>query len=124
MTENETNRGFQGVREVSSGHLSFSELAREVFGMSLLKLRNNYPFFDGEFYNPASGDLMPVIDLEDMLSHYCSEANSPVFLGTMTQSAGYATPQSWMRAVTSVGSRWPIPQNGPASSWWMEQSSY
>jgi len=93
-------------------------MARNVFGTSPSRLRNEYPFFD---YRCESGDLMPVIDLEDMMSEDYSAVHSPVFLGTMAQSAGYSTPQSFIKA---VGSHWYIPGSGPAGTLMMAQSSY
>jgi hypothetical protein len=76
MPENEINRGFQGLSEVCSGYVSFQGIARKVFGTSPSRLRNEYPFFDLEHYRCESDDLMPVIDLKDMMGEYYSVVHS------------------------------------------------
>ena len=65
--------------------------------------------------------LIPLNDLQDIMTE-CFPGKRPVFIGTMANSAAYATVATFKRAVTSVGSPWLIPQD--KAVWWMEQSSY
>jgi len=52
--------------------------------------------------------LIPLNDLQDIMTE-CFPGKRPVFIGTMANSAAYATVATFKRAVTSVGSRWLIP---------------
>jgi hypothetical protein len=135
MNSAQTSGDFAGL-EVSSGFYSFARVAKQIFGVSPRQLENTDAFFNRcefVYWNRKTGKVstdvcispnegvIPATDFWDIMTE-CFSGVRPVFLGTMAGSAGYGSWQTHRRAIVSVGSKWPINQDG--AIWWMEQSSY